>query len=247
MFKNIVPITVERHRKIKIKPIENFDFAKNINMASIMLHEFSRAASIYPIVFVEDRQKDQFRPLVLLGLEDDENLFVQGDKWKASYIPAIIRRYPFALAKTPDESRFIVCIDEESESVSEVEGEPLFNDKGEPGEIMERVKRYLAELQQMDKFTEEFCVYMKERNMFTPLNMKVRVGTKLRNITGAYIVNEERLNALSDESFLEMRAKKYIPVVYSHLSSLPQIERLLGFKDKEIISAKELGLPFSEN
>lgn len=246
MFKSIVPITLERHGKKKIKAIENFEFAKNVNMASIMVHEFSRAASVYPIVFVEDQRKDQFRPVVLLGLEEGENLFIQDDKWQASYIPAIIRRYPFALAKTKEEGRFTVCIDEQSNLVNETEGQALFDDNGEPTELMNRVKRYLAQLQQMDQFTEDFCKYLAEKNMFTPLNMKVRIGNTLKNITGAYVVNEERLNSLSDEAFLEMRAKKYIPVAYSHLSSLSQIERLLSFKDKKTISVKDLGDQLTE-
>lgn len=246
MFKSVVPITLEKHGKKKIKTIENFEFAKAINMASIMVHEFSRAASIYPIVFVEDQRKDQFKPVVLLGLEEGENLFIQDDKWQASYIPAIIRRYPFALAKTNEDGRFTVCIDEQSNLINEKEGQALFDDKGEPSELMNRVKRYLSELQQMDQFTEDLCKYLSEKNMFTPLNMKVRIKNELKNITGAYIVNEERLNALSDETFLEMRAKKYISVAYSHLSSLSQIERLLGFKDKKAISVKDLGDHFSE-
>ncbi len=246
MFKSMVPVSFGRHGKKRVKAIENFDFAKGINMASVMVHEFSRAASVYPIIFVEDKQKDQFKPVVLFGLEEGENLFVEGDKWQASYIPAIIRRYPFALAKTDEEGRYTVCIDEQSDLIQEAEGQALFNEDGEPGELMERVKRYLAELQQMDAFTEEFCKYLSAKNMFTPLNMKVRIGNELRNITGGYIVNEERLNSLSDETFLEMRSKKYIPVVYSHLSSLSQIERLLGFKEKRMIKATELGEHFKE-
>jgi hypothetical protein len=246
MFKNVVPITLEKHRKKLVKTVENFEFASKINMASVMVYEFSRAASIYPIVFVEDKRKDQFKPVALLGLEEGENLFVQDDKWQASYIPAIIRRYPFALAKTDEEGRFTVCIDDESDLVNEKEGQALFNDKGEPSELTDRVKQYLAELQQMDQFTEDLCKYLAEKNMFTPLNMKVRIENEMRNITGAYIVNEERLNSLSDETYLEMRAKKYIPVLYAHLSSLPQIERLLTFKGKKkSISVEELGDRFS--
>lgn len=246
MFKSIIPISYERHGAKRVKTIENFDFAKNVNMASIMVHEFSRAAALYPIVFVEDKRKDKFVPVVLLGLEEGENLFIRDDKWQASYIPAIIRRYPFALAKTEEEGRFTVCIDEQSDLINENEGQALFKDNGEQAELMERVKRYLVELQQMDKFTEDFCKYLTEKNMFTPLNLKVRIGQELKNIKGAYIINEERLNSLSDEAFLEMRAKKYIPVAYSHLSSIAQIERLLNFKEKKTISGKDLGDHFSD-
>lgn len=247
MFKSIVPITLERHKLSKVKQIDSFAFAKGVNMASIMVHEFSRAASIYPIVFVEDKQNDIFKPVVLFGFEEGENLFIDDEnKWQSSYIPAIIRRYPFALAKTDEDGRFSVCIDEESEFVNKADGQELFDSDGKPAEVMERVKKYLAELQQMDAFTEEFCKFLSQKNMFTPLNMKVKVGNEIKNITGAYIINEERLNALSDETFLDMRAKKYIPVIYSHLSSLSQIERLMSFKDKQLVITKELGDHFSE-
>jgi hypothetical protein len=232
MFENIVPITHELHKNKKIKPIANFDFAKQFNIASIMVHEFSRAASTYPIVFLEDKDRDEFRPVVLMGLETGENLFIRDGKWDASYIPAIIRRYPFALAKTPEaEDNYTVCIDSSSELVNEEEGEPLF-DGEKPSEMMERVKRYLAELQQMERFTQEFCHFLSEHNMFTPLNMKVRQQDEIKNITGCYVVNEERLGNMSDEGFLTFRKKQFLPAMYAHLISLAQIERLLKFKEQ---------------
>lgn len=246
MFKNITPITKEAHLNTKVKSIDNFDFVSDTHIASIMVHEFSRAASIYPIVFLEDKEQDRFRPVVLLGLEEGENLFVQDDKWNASYIPAIIRRYPFVLAQTEEEDKFTICIDQDSEFVNEDEGQAIFDENGEAGEVIERVKTYLTELQQMEVFTNEFCDYMKANNMFTPLNMKVRVGDEVKEVGGAYVINEERFNSLSDEKFLELRSKKYIPVTYAHLSSLAQIERLIGFKDKESAATSVLGDHFQE-
>ena len=232
MFKTIVPITKERHLKKKVKAVNNFDFIKDVHIASIMVHEFSRASSVYPIVFLEDQAQDEFKPVVLTGLEEGENLFVEDDKWNASYIPAIVRRYPFALAKTDEDGRYTICIDEESVFVNDDEGQELFTEKGEAGEVIEKVKQYLTELQQMEQFTSEFCSFMSTNNMFTPLNMKVRVGNEVKNISGAYVINEERFNALSDEKFLDLRLKKYVPVIYAHLSSLAQVERLVEFKDR---------------
>jgi hypothetical protein len=198
-----------------------------------MVHEFSRAASTYPIVFLEDKERDEFRPVVLMGLETGENLFIKDGKWDASYIPAIIRRYPFALAKTPEqEDNYTVCLDNSSDLVNETEGESLFDEAGKPSEMMERVKRYLAELQQMEKFTQEFCHFLAEHNMFTPLNMKVRQQDEIKNITGCYVVNEERLGSISDEGFLNFRKQQFLPAIYAHLISLAQIERLLKFKEQ---------------
>ena len=63
--------------------------------------------------------------------------------------------------------------------------------------------------------------------------MKVKFKDEIKSINGAYVINEDRLNSLSDEKYLEFKNKQYIPAIYSHLSSLSQIERLLGFKDED--------------
>ncbi len=233
MFEKIAPINRERHAKLRIRDITGFGFASQFHITYVTLHEFARAAAVYPLVFVEDKEKDEFRPVALLGLDAGDNLFVGSDgKWEASYVPAIIRRYPFALASTNEDGRYTICIDEGSDLVSETEGAALFDDKGEPTQVVENVKRYLGELQQMDVLTREFMHHLKALNMLTPLNMRVRDQDKVKNIAGCYVVNEERLNNLSDEAFAELRAKRYLPAIYAQLISLAQIERLVGLKER---------------
>lgn len=233
MFQNVVPVNKERHAQKKIKNVTDFAFASQFHIAYVTMHEFARAASIFPIVFLEDKERDEFRPVVLLGLNAGENLFVGKDgKWQASYVPAIIRRYPFALAPSGAEGQYTVCIDEGSSLVSDTEGSPMFDDKGEPTQVIENVKRYLAELQQMDMLTKDFCKFLAEHNMFTPLNMRVRDNNKVKNISGCYVINEERLNNLSDDRFLEIKNKRFLPAIYAHLISLAQTERLVTLQDE---------------
>lgn len=231
MFKKLTPINKEQHAQLKVKAIESFEFADQFHMASVMVHEFVRAASVYPIVFLEDQSQDEFRPVALLSLDAGENLFVGEDgKWQASYVPAIVRRYPFALAKNPDQDNYTVCIDEESEYVGNEEGQPLFSEAGEPTDVIENVKRYLGELQQMEAFTKSFCHFLSENNLFTPLNMRVRAADQIKNVTGCYVINEERLNNLSEKKFLDIRERRYLAPIYAHLTSLSQIERLALLK-----------------
>lgn len=242
MFKKIAPLSFEKHKTTRVKAINSFDFVAKTHMASVMVHEFSKVAPTYPIVFLQDPNSDAFKPVALLGLEEGENLFIQNDKWMASYIPAIVRRYPFVLANGKDDKRFTICIDEDSDFVSDKgeDGQLLFNDKGEPSEALERVKKYLQELQQMEMFTVEFSRYLAEKNLFTPLNMNLKVGEQVKSVTGAYMLNEERLNGLSSETFEEMRKKNYLPVIYAHLGSLGQMERLVSFKNNTVASIESL-------
>ena len=238
MFKNIAPLNKDRHANTKIKEIKDFKFVSKLHIAYITLQEFARAAAIFPIVFLEDKVKDEFRPVVLMGLSPEENLFVSADgKWNASYVPAIIRRYPFALAPKPESNQYVVCLDEGSDLISETEGNALFDEKGEPTQVIENVKRYLTELQQMDAITHDFCKFLVEHNMFTPLNIKVRDNEEVKSISGCYVINEARLSGLSDSLFLEIRSKQYLPAAYAHLVSLAQTERLVKFKD-DLIAAK---------
>lgn len=246
MFSQLVPVNFERHAGKKIRQAEGFAFASQFHIASVMVHEFARASALYPIVFLEDPEKDEFRPVALLGLEAGENLYVDAKgKWQGSYIPAIIRRYPFALATTDDQNQFAICIDEGSPLVNDDEGMPLFNDQGEPGEVLENVKRYLGELQQMDVLTQQFTRFFAANNMFTPLNLQVNQSGQVKNISGCYVINEERLNSLSDERFLEMRKLQYLPAVYGHLTSLSQVERLVSLKDARTPAEANLALPES--
>lgn len=228
MFEQIVPVALERHRHKKVRNTTQFDYAAGFHIAYVTVHEFARAAATYPIVFLEDKPNDGFRPVVLMGLQPGENLFVGADgAWNASYIPAMIRRYPFALSKGVEENRFVVCVDEASTLLSDTEGAPMFDEKGEPTQVIENVKRYLSELQQMDMLTQQFSRFLLTNNLLTPLNMRVNATAQARNITGCYVINEERLNAFSDALFLEVRAKGFLPAMYAHLMSLPQIERLV--------------------
>lgn len=231
MYQQVVPINKERHANKKVRITSDFRFASQFHVAYVTVHEFVRAASIYPVLFLEDKENDTFRPVALMGLAAGENLFIDADgKWSASYIPAIIRRYPFALSKSKDADSYIVCLDEASDLLSDTEGAPLFDAQGNPTDVIENVKRYLGELQQMDQMTQDFSKFLVQNNLLTPLSMRVNAGEQVRNITGCYVINEERLNNFSETKFQEVRQKGYLPAVFAHLMSLSQIERLSALK-----------------
>jgi hypothetical protein len=231
MFERVVPVNKERHAGKKVRASSDFRFASRFHVAYVTVHEFARAAAIYPLVFLEDKDNNEFRPVVLMGLDAGENLFVDSQgQWAGSYIPAIIRRYPFALTKAAEADRFIVCVDEASDLLSDTEGAPLFDEQGNATQVIENVKRYLSELQQMDAMTHEFSRFLVQNNLLTPLNMRVNAANKVRNITGCYVINEERLNNFNDTKFSEVRQKGYLPAIYAHLISLSQIERLADMK-----------------
>lgn len=231
MFKKLVPINRERHAKTLLREDKTFGFAKGLHVVYLTLAEFSQAAPIYPIVFVET--EEGLSPMALLGLVPGENLFVDADgHWAAHYIPAIVRRYPFALATSGVADRFSVCVDEGSPLINASEGEPLFDADGEPTAVIDNVKRYLGELQQMDVTTKQFSTWLRSHDMLTPLRLNIRDQGVSRQVSGCLLINEEKLNGLSDTLFLELRHRHFLRAIYAHLHSLAQVERLVELSAK---------------
>jgi hypothetical protein len=172
MFRELVALNSKRHAALRVRPQASFEFVRGVHMAALMQAELVRAASIYPIVFVEDPAIDSFRPMALLGLREGENVYVDTDgSWLASYVPAVIRAYPFALARAAGEGeaeRFAVCIDAASELVSLTEGARLFDAHGTPTEALEQARQWLQQIRDMQLRTDEFCRALAARNLFTP-------------------------------------------------------------------------------
>lgn len=250
MFSQLVPINKEAHARKKLLSLKNFSYAESFHLASVMVPEFGRAAASYPIVFLQDKEQDGFRPVAMLGVDEGINLMVDAEgNWPKGYIPAIIRRYPFSLIKLEPqasaegntEDQFLVGIDATDTTLGDEnsEGAALFTDEGSPAEILLTAQQFLGELQQMEKLTLEFSKFLASHNMLTPLNLQVQDGSGLRNIAGAYVINEERLTGLSDETFNTMRKLGYLPAIYAHLLSLFQIDRLLSLKAERMAGASD--------
>ena len=127
----------------------------------------------------------------------------------------------------------MVCLDTDSELVSETEGEPLFDEAGKPAEVVERAQKALSELQRFVAFTRRFSDDLSERGLLSPLEIKIREsGGGSQSIDGCYGINEKRLNEMSDEGFLEMRRSGLLPLIYAQSLSMGQMERLLKLQKR---------------
>ena len=82
------------HKDSKIAPLRNdFGFARNTNSVILAGVEFTEAAKEYPIVFAQ--AGDTVVPVALLGLRNEENLFIKEDGgWDARYVPAYRAQIP---------------------------------------------------------------------------------------------------------------------------------------------------------
>ena len=229
-YKDPHPIHAVRHAGKSLKKAENFGFATEAHAVALHTQEFCLAAASYPIVFSDE---DLPMPLAILGIREGENLFVdEKGQWAAgTYVPAYVRRYPFATGQGAQQGEQILYVDEASERIVDCEAdpdaEPLFVD-GEPSERTEQIREFCAAFQQQAPVTIAFSEEIQKRDLLASKEIRLDLpGGGSQLLTGLRILEEEKFNALPDDVFLEWRQNGWLPLIYWHWISMDNFLRLL--------------------
>jgi len=224
----VVGLHKEKHAKTKISSVRPFNHIAQEHMLPVVVHEFVVAGAEFPVVFVKDPASERFQSVVLLGLAARQNLLVKEDKWDAMYVPRVVRNYPLLLVQEdPNSDRLIVAIDEASERVNEAEGFPLFNDDGSESEFLTVRKQQMGEYVDFAQITQAFVEKLKSLELLKEQVLTVTINEEKRNINGIYMVDDKKLNELSDEAFLDLRKQGYLTAIYAHLMSLQHTQKLV--------------------
>ena len=93
LYRDPVPVNPVLHRNKRVGKLSDFSVAKAMHAVFLAAAEFENAALEYVIVFVHTGDdpatgKRSMAPIVLLGLNLGENLFVDGPRWDSHYMPA---------------------------------------------------------------------------------------------------------------------------------------------------------------
>lgn len=224
----VVGLHKEKHAKTKISTVRPFSHIAQEHMLPVVVHEFVIASAELPIVFVKDPASERYQPVVLLGLAAQQNLIIKDDKWDAMYVPRVIRNYPLLLVQDEQNSdRLVVALDEASERVNEVDGFPLFNDDGSESEFLTARKRMMGEYVEFAQITRAFVEKLQSLDLLKEQTLTVTINEEKRNINGIYMVDDKKLNELSDEAFLDLRKQGYLTAIYAHLMSLQHTQKLV--------------------
>jgi SapC len=241
IYETVVPVMFANHRHSSVEIGRNFAFSSKVNSVPLTAVEFREALSDYPIVFAGN--KEAVMPAIILGLREGENLYLSNDgKWDARYVPAFVRRYPFVFAKSDDEQRFNLCIDEQFSGFNgDGRGERLFTDDGKPTTYVENILKFLQEYQLQFHRTERFCKRILELDLLEPMQAQVELNSGEKYSLGGFMaVNREKLKELPAEKLAELAKTDELELIYLHLQSMRNFGALkdrLGLARAEKIAA----------
>ena len=230
IYKTATPISRARHADCSVEVSGDYGFSSTVNSVPLMAVEFPEAAAEYAIVFAGN--DGEVLPAVILGVRDNENLFLSdastsgSSTWGARYIPAFVRRYPFVFSRSNDQ--FLLCVDEQFAGFNrEGRGRPLFNPDGTPSDYTDRVLKFLQEYQAQYLRTQAFCRKVQELDLLETMQADVVTDTGERmSLTGFKAINREKLKALPPEKLAELAKTDELELLYLHIQSMRNFEAL---------------------
>lgn len=219
-YKSLTPLVAEHHRSMSYVADGDFSFAANVNAVPLMAEEFPRAQLTFPIVFTKAAP---YSPVALLGPETGKNDFVGADgRWrKDAYVPAYLRRYPFALVGDGTEGgRMLLCADLQSSTMSESreEGKLFDGDAGTEtaNNIMEFCKRYETSMQRTRAMVKELA----DHDLLEDSVVNIKRGEKTARIEGFKLVSEKRLRELDDAALAGLTRRGVTSLLAAHQFSI---------------------------
>jgi hypothetical protein len=226
-YERITPVSPQRHGDWAVEIGKHYDFARKVNSVPLMAVEIPAAAREYTVVFTAAEQS--IMPVVILGVEGQENLYVNANsEWEGQYVPAFVRRYPFVFSRSDDGGSFTLCVDESwSGCNQEGRGERLFSDDGARTDYLEKVLGFLQDYQTQFRRTQAFCDKLKELDLLEGMQAQFKLADGAeRSLTGFQAVSRERLKALPADTLAELIATDEMELIYIHLQSMSNFEAM---------------------
>jgi len=229
-YQSIVPLNGEKHASLKLDTRAHYGFASHANAVPLVAAEFAEAHKEYAIVFVNTPDGGK-AAVALLSAQagDGHNHFVSAEgQWRANYIPAFVRRYPFVSARGEAQAS-VVCIDEASDKWGADQGEPLFAPGEQTSVLLKNVLNLLQSYDRDALVTQAFCERLVALDLLEDSAITLtRPGQGEHRFEGFSVVKEDRLKALPAEVVQELFANGSLGVIYAHLMSLSNLGRLLS-------------------
>ncbi len=222
----------KRHAGMRVRPISDWSFARDINAVPLTGVEFSEAARELPIGFVHAGTDEQGKPrivaMALLGLRERENLMVGSDgRWDGHFVPATMRRYPFAFVRTQGSDQLSLVIDENYGGLGATDGELMLSADGEPTDFLQQIMRFLERYEAELQRTELFCARLVALDLLRGAEIKGELpGGGPISAAGFYMVDEEKLNKLPDAELLALQRSGMLALIYAHMISMGQVQAL---------------------
>src|SRR5690242_11742927 len=229
----LVELSRSEHAGLRIRDDLVEASAARQHLIPIVVSEFRKAATQYPIVFAKHPETGRFAPYVLNGLGLEENLFWSGTELDVGYVPLNVRRQPFYVGM--NDASGVLCVDLDNPCLDGSGKKTIVNPDGSDSAYLKEVLSILGELVAGKERTEQFIATLLSLKLLAPILLDIALddGTPLQ-LSGLYGLDEESFRELDEREVARLWKSGHLDLIYSVLLGGGQLFRLIRLKNQRI-------------
>lgn len=228
-------VTAEAHARTRVRPDRGAGMGDALMSCILVPDEFRRAQHDYLILFRRDVASGEVAAVALLGFENGENLYLDGTRWDAAYVPLAMDTRPFLIGRGADGEGGQVHLDAASTRLSEEEGTRLFDDTGRPTPYLEGVAEKLGALDVGYRAAAGFFAALERHQLLEPLQLDVTLDDgSVNRLVGFHVIDEDRLQALSADALGDLHGEGHLMPIFMALASHANLPALIARKNRTL-------------
>jgi hypothetical protein len=231
------------HKDLRVITRHGAEFGDNVATAMILPTEYADVQREYPIFLRKDPNTGALMSVALLGLQKDENLFLDtgpgGKGWIADYVPAVLGRGPFFIGfQQRDvngriETNPVIHVDLEHPRISRTEGEPLFTPQGANTMFLDRMAALLNGISRGLEISKPMYDAFAAADLIEPVQLEIKVNAEEQyNLTGLHTVSREKLSNLDADTLFKLHRAGFLQGAFLVAASLGNVQRLIDLKNR---------------
>lgn len=233
------------HKDLRVATRFGREFGDETGMVPAFPTEFAELQREYPIFLRKDREEGQWQAVALLGLDMKENLFLQGDRWNASYLPGSMARGPFLIGfqeqRIDGELRRepVIHVDMDHPRVASGDGERVFMPHGGNSPYLEHVSSVLRGIRDGVEAGKAMYAAFEAHALIEPVKLDLQIDEHHRvSLDGLYGIDRGRLASLDAGALHELHRAGYLEGAFLMLASLHNLRRLMAEKQRRLRGAE---------
>ena len=228
------------HHDLRIVPRHAAEFGDSINQVLIFPTEFEEVQRDYAIFFRQDAN-GEFQSIALLGLDKDENLFLDETGWPQRYVPAMQQRGPFSIGlqerdiEGEPQREPMIHVDLDDPRTSRTQGEPLFLPQGGNSPYLDHISGVLRTIYQGLEISRPMFAAFAELRLIQPVAVEIKLNDALRyDLPGLYTIGQDSLAQLKGPALERLHQAGFLRAAFMAVSSLANVNRLIDLKNRKV-------------
>ncbi|WP_313931980.1 SapC family protein [Sphingomonas sp. BAUL-RG-20F-R05-02] len=210
-------------------------FGDSVNQCAVFPTEFDEVQREYPILLRKDTA-GAFYAVALLGLDRDENLFLNDAGWQARHVPVVHQRGAFMIGmvdRGTGEREPMIHVDLDHPRVGSGEGQAVFLPHGGQSPYLDHIVRVLQVVH--DGLAQRAAMFaaFEAADLIEPVRLEIALDEATSyDIPDCYTIGAGRLAGLDAAGLAALNHAGFLRHAFLIASSLGNIGRLIDMKNR---------------